>query len=100
LASTPQKFDLGCFENRMQEDQQIWRVWADSLHRWGIQEIAATLLESLGPLTLFGAQAIFMIQPLVGDGVVDRHTTALARMLDNSTQTQAFITFLREGASQ
>ncbi len=80
----------------MDTDRQMWQVWARSLHRWGLQDLVASFLEAAGPFTVLGAQAVYLGQPFLRE--IDRrgHLPALASMLEDHTQTQAFITFLRE----
>jgi len=80
----------------MKADQHIWRTWAQVLHRWGMTEWVATLLEIAGPLTVIGAQAVYISQPLIG-GVLPRgHLDTLARLLDDKTETRSFVSYLRE----
>jgi hypothetical protein len=83
----------------MDIDRQIWRSWSEALHRWGVKETAATLLESFGPLTLLGAQAVYFCQPLFQHGALDSHLQALSQMLEDSEETKAFVTYLREGTT-
>lgn len=80
----------------MDTNRQIWQIWAQSLHRWGLQEFVASFLEAAGPLTLLGAQAVYLGQPFFQG--IDRqgHLEALADMLENTTETKAFVTLLRE----
>ena len=80
----------------MDANHQIWRVWAGKLHMWGVDDIAATLLEVLGPLNTLGAQFVYIGQPLLNGGTPDAHLVALAHMLENSAETQAFVNYLRE----
>lgn len=81
----------------MDEDRQIWRDWSKALHKWGVRELAATFLESFGPLTLVGAQLMYMCQPLFQSSTLDRNLQALSHLLEDSAETQAFVTYLREG---
>jgi len=78
-------------------NQHIWRVWADSLHRWGVDEHVATFLEASGPLTVLGAQVIYIAQPALTGMFPPSHLQALAEVLEDSTQTKAFTDYLREG---
>ncbi len=80
----------------MDANHQIWRVWARNLHMWGVSELAATLLEILGPLTILGAQLVYIGQPILNGSASSIHLDALAQMLENSTETQAFVEYLRE----
>ncbi len=80
----------------MDANHHIWRVWANKLHIWGVDDLAATLLEALGPLTTLGAQFIYLGQPLLSWGALDGHLDALAHMLESSSETRAFVDYLRE----
>jgi hypothetical protein len=62
-----------------------------------MQALVASFLEAAGPFTVLGAQAVYLGQPFFRE--VDRqgHLPALASMLEDRTQTEAFVTFLREG---
>ncbi len=80
----------------MNANHHIWRVWSDKLHMWGVDGLAAGMLEALGPLTTLGAQMIYLGQPLLRGVTPDGHLNALAQMLENSAQTRAFVEYLRE----
>ena len=80
----------------MDANHHIWRIWADRLHMWGVDDLTATLLEALGPLTTLGAQCVYLGQPLLSWGTPDGHLDALAHMLENSAETRAFVDYLRE----
>ena len=68
-----------------------WSKWAESLRRLKLDGIAAWLLEAGGPLTILGAQAVYMSQPFIGGKNLD----SLAHMLEEDDQTQAFARYLR-----
>ena len=80
----------------MVKDQHIWQNWADRLHRWGMQDLVAALLEATGPLNLLGAQVVYLGQPLLNQFLPDNHLDALANLLENPKETQAFTNFLRQ----
>ena len=77
-------------------NQHIWRVWAESLHRWGVNDTVAAFLEATGPLTVLGAQAVYIAQPALTGVLPASHLQALVEVLEDSTQTQAFAAYLRE----
>jgi hypothetical protein len=81
-------------------ERDIWRVWSRTLHRWGLQDFAVMFLEAFRPLALLGSQLLYIGQPLVRTEFSSSHLDALAHMLEDSRQTQAFIHFLREGSPQ
>jgi hypothetical protein len=80
----------------MSADHPFWEVWTKTLRRWGMHALAASLLEAAGPLTTLGAQLIYLSQPVLSSVLPRRHSDALASMLDNPSETQQFIIFLRE----
>jgi len=84
----------------MDEDQHIWRVWANFLQRWGVDQWAASLLESAEPVSLLGAQMVYMVQPFLRYAMPDAQLDALSRLLEEPQRLRAFITLLREAPSQ
>jgi hypothetical protein len=68
-----------------------WSKWAESLRRLKLDGFAAWLLEAGGPLTILGAQAVYMSQPFIGGKKLE----SLAQMLEEDEQTQAFARYLR-----
>ncbi|MEO8357022.1 MAG: hypothetical protein ABI621_14005 [Chloroflexota bacterium] len=73
-----------------------WSKWAESLRRLKLDSLAAWFLEAGGPLTLLGAQAVYLSQPFIGGKKLD----SLAQMLEEDEETQAFARYLRgEGSS-
>jgi hypothetical protein len=82
----------------MDTNHHIWRVWAKALHRWGLQNLVASFLEAAGPLTLIGAQVVYVGQPILNDIVPDGHINALTSVLEDDGQREEFIACLREGS--
>ena len=68
-----------------------WSKWAESLRRLKLDGFAAWFLEAGGPLTILGAQAVYMSQPFIGGKKLD----SLAHMLEEDEETQAFAHYLR-----
>lgn len=68
-----------------------WSKWAESLRRLKLDSFAAWFLEAGSPLTLLGAQAVYMSQPFIGGEKLD----SLAHMLEEDEETQAFARYLR-----
>ena len=75
--------------------KKTWIEWADRLYNWHLNEIAALVLEAAWPLSLFGAQVIYFGEPLLTVFTAPERTQALAELLENPTETQAFIEVLR-----
>jgi len=73
------------------QSRSDWSVWAESLRRLKLDGIAAWLLEAGGPLTVLGAQALYMSQPFAGG----KRLNSLARVLEEDEEAQAFARYLR-----
>jgi hypothetical protein len=68
-----------------------WSQWTDTLRRFKMDGFASWLLDAGAPLTVLGAQALYLGQPfLSGDKF-----NALAHMLEEDSETQAFVRYLR-----
>lgn len=68
-----------------------WSKWAESLRRLKLDGFAVWLLEAGGPLTILGAQALYLSQPFIGG----EKSVSLARMLAENEEAQAFACYLR-----
>ena len=68
-----------------------WSKWAESLRNLKLDGIVAWLLEAGAPLTILGAQVLYISQPFVGGGKIN----SLAHMLEQEDETQAFARYLR-----
>lgn len=66
------------------------------MHEWGVKDLVASFLEAAGPLTIVGAQVVYFGQPLLNIAMPEYHVKALARLLEDKKQTQAFLAYLRE----
>lgn len=73
-----------------------WSNWAHFLQRFGLQQAAAVLLESAGPLTWFTAQLVYMGQPFLDGSQPEGQWQSLARLLENQAESRSFAEFLRE----
>ncbi len=67
--------------------------WAESLQRLKIDGLVAWVLDAGAPLTVLGAQALYITQPFLGG----KHTNAIAHMLESDEETQEFSRLLRGG---
>jgi hypothetical protein len=61
-----------------------------------MNNLAATLLESGGPLSFLGAQALYMVAPLLGPLTPDNDAMALAHILEDPDATRDLIKSLSE----
>jgi hypothetical protein len=69
---------------------------ARRLHALGLNGVAATLLESAGPLAFLGAQALYFTGPVLSPFLPEDDVTALARLLEDPAALQAFAEQLHE----
>jgi hypothetical protein len=61
-----------------------------------MDDLAATLLEASGPLAVLGAQVVYVVQPTLSGLFPTGHLQALAEVLEDNDQAQAFANYLRE----
>ena len=73
------------------QSRSEWSEWTESLRRLKLDVLAAWLLEAGGPLTVLGAQAVYLGQPFLGGKKLD----PLAHMLEEDEESQAFARYLR-----
>jgi hypothetical protein len=79
----------------MKSTREFWPRWDESLRRYKLHELVASILEAGNPLALLGAQAIYFS----GGFIRNDQLTALATMLEEENEARAFASFLsREGA--
>ena len=78
------------------ETQTYWPGWAYFLHRLGIQQPAAAVLETAGPLVWFAAQLVYLGQPFLDRSSQGGQWQALARLLEDQRESRSFAAFLRE----
>jgi hypothetical protein len=74
----------------------IWRAWARELHRLKMETWVAALLEAAGGLTILGAQAIYMSQPLLNRAVSTSELVGVVDLLEEPERARSFANFLRE----
>jgi hypothetical protein len=80
----------------MTTPRDYWPRWAETLRRYQLNDIAASLLEAGSPLALLGAQALYFSR-----GFFDsEQLTALAATLEEEHEARAFASFLTQEASQ
>ncbi len=83
-------------KDKLARNQQIWQKWAAALHRWGLQDYIATILEVTGPLNLLGAQMVYLGQPFLQQVISADQVAALTDLLENPTEARAFSKFVRQ----
>jgi hypothetical protein len=84
----------------MSENQYTWRHWRSTLQHLGINEIVALLLEGAGSMNVLIAQVVYLSQPLLS-GLISPHAlSAFAQMIENPTDRQKFISYLREAPTR
>ncbi|MCC7117393.1 MAG: hypothetical protein IT310_02620 [Anaerolineales bacterium] len=76
----------------MQSTREYWPRWAESLRLYQLHELMAAVLEAGSPLAFLGAQAIYFGRVFVRTPQL----TALAEMLEEESEVQAFASFIKE----
>jgi len=74
----------------------LWPSWASFLRRLRLENLAAWALEAAGPLAALSAQLLYIGEPLLCPAFPQGRVGALARLLEDDDETQAFAAFLRE----
>ena len=85
--------------NQFPKSHDPWPSWAAFLRRYRLENIAAWLLESSGPLAIVSAQLIYMGGPLLQPFLRRDQMDALAILLENQDEGQAFLAYLHEETS-
>jgi hypothetical protein len=78
----------------MKSSRKYWTRWAETLRRYNLHELTASLLEAGSPLALIGAQALYFGQGFIGG---DQLTT-LAETLEEEEEAHEFAAFLTSSA--
>jgi hypothetical protein len=73
-----------------------WSTWADFLRVRGLEGLAVWVLEAARPLTLLGAQALYLSGPLLQSAFLIGQIDELAGMLEDHDECLAFVALLRE----
>jgi hypothetical protein len=71
-----------------------WSHWAETLRRFKLDGLASWLFEAGAPLTVLGAQALYISQPFWG-GKQASAWDSFAHMLEEDEEAQAFARYLR-----
>ena len=84
----------------MTREQQIWQSWARTLHQWGIANLVSAFLQSAGPITLLGAQLVYISQPLLQPVAGRGSLQALADLLEDPQNARDFLAMLEGERTQ
>lgn len=71
-----------------------WSHWAETLRRFKLDGLASWLFEAGAPLTMLGAQALYISQPFLGGNRASLWVS-FAHMLEEDEEVQAFARYLR-----
>src|SRR3989338_3056269 len=78
------------YSHIMKPSRKYWLRWAETLRRYQLHELTASLLEAGSPLALLGAQALYF-----GRGFIENdQLTALAETLEEEEEARAFASLL------
>jgi hypothetical protein len=81
----------------VEEKYKLWRIWSKGLHHLGLHEFAASMLEAGDPVNVILAQLVYVLQPIFQPGKSNGSLTVLAETLEDRSETQLFVSLLREG---
>jgi len=77
------------------EIQKNREKWIKSLYKLRLQNLTATFLEALGPMSLLGAQLVYLSQPVLSSFIPQEHSEDFANILEDPSETELFIEALR-----
>ena len=80
------------------EPRDSWPNWIKFLNHHGLEGAAVWFLESLGPLSVIGAQLLYIGKPLL-QAVMGENATPLAQLLEDADERHAFINHIQEKRS-
>jgi hypothetical protein len=80
----------------MNSPREFWPRWAESLRKYQLNDLIASLLEAGSPLALLGAQAIYFSSGFVKSDQL----LSLAKTLEEENEARAFASFLVEGGTK
>lgn len=79
-------FKIMLYSHIMKSSRKYWLRWAETLRRYQLHELIASLLEAGSPFALLGAQALYF-----GRGLIESdQITALAETLEEEDEARAF----------
>ncbi len=77
------------------EIQKNREKWIETLYKLRLQNFIATFLEALGPVSILGAQLVYLSQPILSPFFSPDHSRELAKILEDPAETALFIKALR-----
>ncbi len=78
------------------EVPRFWSEWAEAIHRLGLGDFAAWFLDVSGPLSVLGAQLLYLGEPLLRPRFSHQQFDSLAELLEDDETMKAFSAYLRE----
>lgn len=77
------------------DNQENREKWVKTLYKLRLQNFFATVLEALGPVSILGAQLIYLSQPILSPFISPEQTRDFAKILEDPTETAGFVKALR-----
>jgi hypothetical protein len=75
--------------------QENREKWIQTLYKLRLQNFIATLLEALGPVSVLGAQLVYLSQPVLSSFISQETSQDFAKILEDPAETASFIKALR-----
>ena len=77
------------------ENQENREKWIQTLYKLRLQNFFATILEALGPISILGAQLVYLSQPILSPFISPEQSRDFAKILEDPTETAVFVKALR-----
>ncbi len=91
--------DIDMQMNSLSRTRLAWPAWSVFLHKYGLENFAAFLLEASGPMSIVGAQLLHFTGPFLHPALSMDQQDALADLLEDRQEATAFAAYLREDTS-
>jgi hypothetical protein len=75
--------------------QENREKWIQTLYKLRLQNFIATFLEALGPVSVLGAQLVYLSQPVLSSFISQETSQDFAKILEDPAETASFIKALR-----
>ncbi|MGB9586169.1 MAG: hypothetical protein ACPL4H_04145 [Anaerolineales bacterium] len=80
----------------MLENHNIWRSWSRQLHKWGIESLVVTLLESFSAFDDIFLHIIYLIEPFAFGNKNNHNVQAFLALFGDEQARSSFLAILKD----
>jgi hypothetical protein len=78
----------------MQKNHHIWDMWVEQVHRWGVADISASVLQESSGFHVLIAQFLHISEPLINTYLSRNNIDALISIFENPEDSRYVISRL------